>query len=194
MAERTFTEEQFNTLLEATVEREVAAANEKIAALEQANADLQEKVATTVTDTDKVKQDLTQRVDTLEAEKLAAQADRDRIQAEFDQFKADATAKEQAAARRDARVAEMREAAKGLKDDYFTAERADRWAQLDDEAFSAHKAELAAIAGALTPAGDDTKPPRETAMAGQTPKPKDSEQPSALSRLLFGAPTPAREV
>jgi chromosome segregation ATPase len=108
------------------------------------------------------KSDLQSRVDVLEAEKSALTTERDAIKAEFDDFKADLAEKAEAQARTEERLAKVRASADHLPEDYFTTERAARWAQMTDEAFDAALADLAAT----RPSGIASAVPETAAFSG----------------------------
>ena len=188
-AERTFSEAEKDALVRDAITRETASLTDKLAAIESENTELKAKLETHGTE-------LQGRLDTLEAERDTLQAERDTVRGEFDAFKAELEQREAAAARSEARVAAVREAAAGLKDDFFTDERAARWAQLSDDDFEQVKAELAAVAGSLPqpPSGQVGDIPRETAMTGEAPKAATREHtdtPSATKQWLLGPVAPA---
>lgn len=122
---------------------------------------------------------LTASVEKLTSEKAALETEKDELRSQLDiavaaretaeQALADykATVENQKAmdARRDERVTKVREVAKHLKDEFYTAERAQRWAAMEDEAFDAYIAELADLSVGVAPATTGSAP-RETAMAG----------------------------
>jgi hypothetical protein len=125
---RTFTEAEHQALLQGAVEREIAAATQE------------RDVKITELET---------RVDQLEAEKAAVEQARDTVQADFDAFKADIEQEREVAAREAERVERVKAAAIHLPDEYFTPQRARRWAEMADEQFAAvvEDFEDAAIAG-----------------------------------------------
>jgi hypothetical protein len=102
-----------------------AAEGEVAARIEAMKAEFEEKIT-----------ELQTNLDNAELAKAAAETARDEIVAWL-QAEADAaTEAAEIAARRDARLAAVKEAAPQFKDDYI-AERAERWTQMDDEAFEA---------------------------------------------------------
>lgn len=145
--DRTFTEGEAYALVADNVQRETAALTATIdqlksekAALETERSDLQSKLDVADAARETAEQALTDYKASIENEKAMAE-------------------------RKDARVTKVREVAKHLKDEFFTPERAQRWAAMEDDAFEAYTAELAELAAGVTsPAPSD--PPRETAMAG----------------------------
>ncbi|MGZ4745718.1 MAG: hypothetical protein ACXVYY_01410 [Oryzihumus sp.] len=162
--ERTFTETEHAALVADAVARETAAASQRI-------TDLETELTSTRT-----------RLDVAEAAVTTEKAARETAEQALSTFQTETAAREAATARRGERETKIREVAAHLGDDYFTAERVDRWAAMDDEAFTAYVAEVAALTtGAQAPAGGQ-KPPRETAMTGQTPK-QDEDTP-VLRRWL----------
>jgi len=153
---RTFTEAEHFALLTDAVRRETAEiASEKEALLTE-------------------KADLQGRVDVLEAEKAALVGERDAVQAEFDGFKAELAEKAEIESRTEDRVKAMKAAADHLPDDYFTAERASRWASMDDTAFETALADLTATkpAKGVVPetaafrGGSDVKPAGQGSQVG----------------------------
>ena len=152
---RLLTEDEAYAIAAAMVKRETADRDDKIKALESEKAELakaaQDELAT--------QGDLN--VVALDAERERANA----AEKALADFKVEIENEKAAAARIDERVAKVREVAKHLKDDFFTAERASRWAGWEDQQFEDYVRELAevCVVSTTTPAGD---PPRETAMAG----------------------------
>lgn len=166
--ERTFTEKEAYALVADNVQRETADAKAQVATLSSEKAALQTQV------------------DTLEAAKEAEKARADAAIKELEDTKANIETEKAQAARKDERVSKVREAAKHLKDEFFTAERAQRWSAMDDDAFTAYVAELTDISVGVPAEKADEKaqPPRETAMAGQTVK--GTGTTPLLSQLLRG--------
>ncbi len=146
-AERTFTEGEAYALVADNVQRETASLTATIDQLKSEKASLEDEKA-----------DLQSKLD-------IEQAAREKAQQDLQEFK-DSIANEKAMeARKGERVAKIREVAKHLKEEFYTPERAQRWAAMDDEAFDAYAKELAELsAGATTTT--TSEPPRETAMAG----------------------------
>lgn len=151
---RMLTEDEAYAVSAANVKRETAAAEERVTALTAEKAALETKV---------------------EAGEVALATEKARADAAekaLTDFKAETTEREAAAARTDDRTAKVKEIAKHVKDDFFTPERAARWAAMDDEAFTAYLAELAALAPVGTENTDKGKtgeqPPRETAATGKS--------------------------
>lgn len=158
-AVRTFTEAEHFALVTDAVSRETADLTTQVAELAAAKSELE------------------QRADVLEAEKAAAIAERDAIKAEFDQFKNDIEEAAAVAARRETRVARVKDANPTLGDDFFTSERADRWAAMSDEAFDALVTDLEAVKPATTAAATETA----AFTGGETPA---APQTSALATYL----------
>lgn len=124
---------------------------------------------------------LTASVDQLTSEKAALETEKSELQKQLDlavaaretaeqalaDFKASIENEKAMESRKEARTAKVREVAKHLKDEFYTAERAARWAAMEDGAFEAYVAELAELSAGVKPETTETgKPPRETAMAG----------------------------
>lgn len=145
---RTFTEGETYALVADNVQRETAELTGKVKQLETEKADLQSKL------------------DVAEAARETEKAAKEAAVQELADYKQTVEAEKAAVGRREERVGKVREVAKHLKDEFFTPERAQRWSEMDDEAFAAYIKELAELA----PAGSTTgnQPPRETAMAGKS--------------------------
>jgi chromosome segregation ATPase len=160
---RTFTEAEHLAVLSDAVRRETAT--------------LQTEKETLSTE----KAALESRVDTLEAEKAVLITERDNAVTELTTFKAEMAEKEQTEARKGERLAKVREVADHLPEDYFTAERATRWAEMSDEAFETAVADLAAT---KPPAGSAPKVPETAAFTGgESPKSTDSST-SSVGQML----------
>lgn len=165
--ERTFTEKEAYALVADNVQRETAAAAATIEALNSEKAALQTQV------------------DTLEAAKEAEKARADAAEKALEDHKALIETEKAQEGRKASRVAKVREVAKHLKDEFFTPERAQRWAAMEDQAFEAYVAELADIsAGVPTEKANENQPPRETAMDGSTVT--GTGKTPLLSQLLRG--------
>lgn len=158
---RTFTEAEHLAVLSDAVRRETAT--------------LQTEKETLSTE----KAALESRVDTLEAEKAVLITERDNAVTELANFKAEQAEKETAEARKEDRLAKAKAAADHLPDDFFTPERAARWAEMSDEVFETACADLAAT----KPVGGTATP--ETAAFGGGSSPKSPDEPkSSLGGFL----------
>lgn len=146
---RTFTEQEAYALVADNVQRETAAAAAQVETLTSEKAALET------------------RLEVAEAALASEKARADGAIEWHEAFVAQVEREKANAGRRDARVAKVRETAKHLKEDdpFFTPERADRWAQMDDAAFEDYIAELAAVSTGVS--ASEGAPPRETAMQGQ---------------------------
>lgn len=169
---RTFTEQEAYALVADNVQRETAAAAAKVDTLTSEKAALETKLelSEAAVATEKARAD-------------GAIEWHEAVMAQIDTEKAHA-------ARKDTRVAKVRETAKHLKDDFFTAERAQRWSAMDDAAFESYIHELAELATGVAPATAGA-PPRETAMQGQ-PVAGAPKGGSLLGQFLSG-PTTSKE-
>lgn len=141
---RTFTEGETYALVADNVARETASLQAEKAELE-----------TTVTTLKAENADLQNQLD-------VAVAAREKAEQDLVDYKADLEEKAAMAERREARVAQVREAAAHLKDDFFTDERAQRWAAMETAEFDTYVAELAAVSAGVT---TSTQPTAETAAA-----------------------------
>lgn len=136
-----FTEEQHFALLESAVARETSTLNTRIAELEgQLVAQCTETASVATVNTD-----LQTRIDVLEAEKSAAVAATSEVQAAFDTFKSELADKAEIQTRKADRVAAIQAANEGLPEEYFTDERAQRWAEMSDETFDVLVEGLSAV-------------------------------------------------
>lgn len=157
---RMLTEAEAYAVAAAEVKRETAAAQAKVTTLETEKAELQTKL------------------DVAEVATATEKTAREKAEKDLADFKTEIENANTIAARSGDRTAKVREVAKHLADEFFTAERAARWAAMDDEAFEAYVAELAEVAPKGTGAGDGSgkddknKPPRETAASGSSVTPK----------------------
>lgn len=123
--------------------------------------------------------ELATKLDVAESAKSAAEARVTETEKAFDDFKNGVEAEREAAARKDQRVAKIREAAKHLKDEFFEDEaRVTRIVAMDESAFEGYLLDLSASA---VPAGSSstTAVPRESAMVGQ---PVDTKTESTAGR------------
>jgi septal ring factor EnvC (AmiA/AmiB activator) len=151
--ERTFTEGETYALVADNVARETAS-------LQAEKAGLETQVATLTAE----KAELQNRLDTETARAEKAEQD-------FEAYKADEVRKAELAELAGTRTKAVREVAKHLKDDFFTPERAERWAAMDQADFDTYLAEMAAAsAGAGEPKpGAETAALDSTAMSGEQP-------------------------
>lgn len=168
--ERTFTEKEAYALVADNVQRETAAAAAQVEALTSEKAALQTQV------------------DTLEAAKEAEKARADKAESDLAEFKAGVETEKAQEGRKAERVAKVREVAKHLKDEFFTPERAQRWAAMEDDAFATYIAELTDISAGVPTEKAGEQPPRETAMAGSTVKGTGT---TPLLKQFLGGPAAA---
>ena len=111
--------------------------------------------------------DLQSKLDVAESAKVAAEQAAADVQKAFDEFKAEVDAERQKAARKDERIAMVRDVAKHLEDSFFEdPQRVERIVAMADDQFEGYIADL----GATAPAGSgSTGVPRQTAMDGNPP-------------------------
>jgi hypothetical protein len=152
---RTFTEAEHLAVLSDAVRRETA--------------NLQTDKETLSTE----KAALETRVDTLEAEKAVLITERDNAVTELATFKADQAEKAAVEARKEDRLSKAKAAADHLPEDFFTAERAARWAEMSDEVFESACADLAAT----KPVTDGAVKIPETAAFTGGSSPKTPDEP-----------------
>lgn len=144
--ELTFTEGEFNVAVSTRVALETAALN----------ATLQERDATI--------SDLRSQVEVAEAAREVAEAAREVAESAIAEREAAETAAREAAAREAKRIEAMKAGAPGLKDSFFTPERAQRWSLMSDDDFSHLITEMAAVSGG--PNATQASEGRESAMRG----------------------------
>lgn len=181
--ERTFTEAQHFALLTDAVARETASLSTAKEQLDTQIADLStEKAALAGTVTE-----LQSKIDVLEAEKAAAEKARDEATASFEAHKQAEAEKAAVEARKSERVAAVKAADNGLTDEYFTDARAQRWAEMSDEAFTSLVSDLTEAAAAR-PAPTSTEAAAVTPEAArETAAFKGGDTPTAGSgKSLFG--------
>lgn len=127
--------------------------------------------------------DLGTRLDLETSAREAAEQKAAAVQQEFDDFKADITRREEAAARKDERLAKAREAASHLPEEFFADDkRVERIVAMDDEAFDAYVNDLRETAKAA-PQGSTKEPPRETAVRGDGAD--TSKKPGSAATAFF---------
>lgn len=112
------------------------------------------------------KSDLETKLDVAESAKTAAEQKAEESEKALADYKAEVETAREEAARKDTRIAKVKETASHLGDEFFEDEkRVQRIVAMDDEGFEGYLADLQATA--KVPAGGTTKTiPRETAMAG----------------------------
>jgi|GEM_PF-6286838 len=149
--ERTFKEDELTAILADRVARETASKDEEISALKA-------------------------KVESLETEKSELQTKLDvevaraeKAEKDFEDHKAEEARKVEVAARKDERVKKVREVASHLKPEFFSDERAERWAAMETAAFDGYIADLKDASGSKTGASRETA--EQTAMGGATPEP-----------------------
>jgi hypothetical protein len=149
-APRMLTEGEAYAVAASEVQRETASLKTEVETLKSEKAELENKL------------------DLETAAKSAAEQAREKAEKDLADYKAEQELKAEQASRSESRVAKVREVASHLKDDFFTPERAARWAAMEDPEFDAYVAELAEVSpkGDTTPKGDG-EVPRETAAAGR---------------------------
>lgn len=111
------------------------------------------------------KAELENKLDVTESAKVAAETAKDNAERELAEFKEQVKAREEAAAKKDERLAKAREVAKHLDAAFFEDEkRIERIVAMSDELFEGYVSDLASTA--TVPGNGTTSIPRETAMAG----------------------------
>ena len=161
--EKTYTEDEHLGILTERVRRETADLTAQVDQLNSDNTELQNQL------------------DVAESAKVAAEARATEAEQALETFKADVEGEREAAARKEERIAKLRETAEHLDDDFFEDEkRVERIVAMADDAFDGYVADLAAT-GVGAP--KSTSVPRETAMV-QDGKPVTTKPAAGRSFLL----------
>ena len=160
---RTLTEDEAYAIVADRVAKETAELTKKNADLMASNTDLQNKL------------------DTAEAALVAEKAAKETAEKAFETYKTEEAAKREQAALADTRVEAIKTANPALKDDkdFFTPERAARWAKMDQTDFDDLLAQFGRFATKPGEAPKDDKGARETAMLGSPPKDPGTDTTSA---------------
>lgn len=143
-----YSETQHFALLESAVERETAKLSDEKEALETQVGTLTSEKASLADELAAAKS----RIDVLEAEKASAEAKAETVTQEFANFKAELELQAQVAEKKSARIERIKAANTSLGEDFFTAERAQRWAEMTDETFESLVADITEAAAAVKPA------------------------------------------
>lgn len=179
-----YTEAQHFALLTSAIERETASLAETKKSLEAQVETLTSEKAAMASELEGAKA----KVDVLEAEKAAAKAEAAAAAQEYADFKDELERAREIETRKSARVERVKAANANLPEDYFTPERAARWAEMNDEVFDALVADLTEAAAAKPAEISGDKPATELAKesaafaGGQAPK-ADADG-STLTSLL----------
>ena len=113
------------------------------------------------------KAELQNQLDVAESAQQAAELRAETAEKAHEDFKAEIAQREEAAARKEERLKQLRESASHLEDAFFEDEkRIERIIAMADEDFTAYAADLAASGKAVAGSPGVTAVPRETAMAG----------------------------
>lgn len=135
--------------------------------------------------------ELETKLDVETAAKQAAEQRATEVETSFESFKTEVAEKEQAAARKDERVAKVKEVASHLDDKFFEDEaRVARIVAMDEDTFTGYLSDLGATAKVPGNTGSGGVP-RETAMAGQSAGGSEPVAKAGQSFLMrqFVAPT-----
>ena len=177
--EALYTQEQHLDIVQSIVARETSA-------LTVANEEFVTQVAeltSAKTTLETEKSDLQNKLDVAEAEKSAAIAATAEVQAAFDKFQNELAEQAEIATRKTDRVAAVKAANEGLGDDYFTEDRAQRWAEMSQEAFDTLVDGLTGVTSVK--AADVTSQTRETSsFKGGTDVPAGTRTFSSLGNLF----------
>ena len=163
---RTFTEGETYALVADNVARETAGLQVEKAELETQLTTLQSEKAELQTQLD------------------VALAAKEKAEQDLVDYKADLVAQAEIAERRDARVAKVREIAAHLKDDFFSDERAERWAAMEQAEFDAYVSELAAVSAGVKTAEDTPSAETAAAQSSMSGDPVETKNSKAFFELL----------
>lgn len=160
--DRTYTEAEHIAIMAAEVAKETASITE-------AKSEVEGQLSTQAA-----------KVEVLEAEKAQLEADVAKVQADFDAYKADIERLAEIATLKQERVDAVKAANATLPETFFTAERAQTWAEMTEAAFAAVVDGITALAG--------EKASKETAAfkGGETPTAPDSARVGRLLRVQTG--------
>ena len=186
-----YTEDQHFALLQSAVQRgtaELSTVKEQletqVASLTEAKTNAEAQLA-----------EAQAKADVLEAEKATAEAEKAAIAKEFEDFKAELARKEEIETRKADRVSKVKAANANLADEYFTEARAQRWAEMADEAFEALVEDMTALTAAqkaeTSSTDTDTKSAaRETAAftGGKEPAAREGSTFAAFMSATRGIP------
>lgn len=162
---RTFTAEEHTAILASHIAQECASRDEKIAELEAQVTSLTEEKAS-----------LQDQVDVAEAAKEAAEAAKAEAETALTDFKTEVEHEKEVAARRDERVAKMREVLPHKPEEFFDS-RAQAWAEKSQEDFDGLVSEFAEVASV------PGEPVRNSAMEGSSVAP---EKAGAETKSFYG--------
>lgn len=156
----TYTEEDLKAAVDKAVAEATAATTAKVQELEGAaqQSEVEAKVTAVKAEADEFLAAVQKQLDEKVLEAKAAQDELTAIKAWLDDEKAKQDRESDQAARRDERVAKVKEVA-SFPDDYVTA-NADRWSAMDDEAFQTYLEDIKVVASKT----EGTTVPAKTAM------------------------------
>lgn len=163
---RVFSEDEMTAIIADRVQRETASLTEE-------KAELQNKLDVEI------------------AAREAAEQRATAAEKSLEDYKAEVTAREEAAKRKDDRLAKVRESASHLPEEFFTDEdRVARIVAMDEDTFTGYLGDLTAAAVKAPSTTDPSKPPRETAMKGEPVKPTGEPGTAAKAFFFRGLTTP----
>lgn len=180
-----YSEAQHFSLLKSAVESETSSLTHAKTELEARLEVLEGEKAATATELSEAKS----RLDLLEADKVSAEAAAAAARTELDEFKAEIARQAQISELKDARKARVQAANEALSDDFFSAERITRWAEMSEDAFDAFVADMTEVAKASTPPAttattSTTEAARESAAFAGGVTPSADQGVSTLASLL----------
>lgn len=152
---RVFSETEHVAILADRVKTETANLTAQVAALTVAQNDALAKVNEANVALEAAKAESASKADVLEAAKVAAEAETARVVAEFEAFKKSLEDEKEKAARKDSRLAELKEAASHLSDEFLNEPvRLARILAYSEEDFEGYKSDMKATA-AVAPKNED---------------------------------------
>ena len=168
--DRQFSESELTAIVADRVARETADVQAERDQLQASNDDLQNKLDVETSAKEA-------------AEQRAAEAEKS-----LEDYKAEVESEREQSARKDERIAKVREAADHLSDDFFKDEkRVQRLVAMSDEDFEGYLDDMRQTASSNTKTTRTSEVPRQTAMTGDEPEHKNG---SAASRFLLGTRMP----
>lgn len=173
---RVFSETEHVAILSDRVKVETANLTAEVATLTAAKNEAVTKANDATAALEVAKSDAAAKADVLEAAKVAAETETARVVAEFEAFKKSLEDEKEMAAKKDARIAELKEVAAHLTDEFLTEPtRLARILAFSAEDFEGYKSDMKATAAAA-PKKEEKKeeklPEKEVASLGEKVNPE----------------------
>jgi len=163
---RVFSEDEAYAIVADRVKNETSELNDKITTLTAEKAELANKLDVEI------------------AAREAAEQKATAAETKHEEYLATVESEKAALARKDERLAKVREAASHLPEEFLSdSARVDRIVAMDEAAFDGYVSDLRDAAAAAPPKGE--QPPRETAMEGDKVTPKGAETAGGARNFLM---------